>query len=385
MDEAREFDLVLLGATGFTGGLTADYLAKHAPEGLRWALAGRSLERLKKTCEAINMPGLAQIEARADDPASLARMASKTRVLATTVGPYARFGAAVVDACVTSRTDYVDITGEPAFVADSIRRHDADAQRHGLRIVHCCGFDSVPHDLGALMTARALPPGVPMVIEGLVYGEGTFSGGTWRSAIEAMGGARRARNARLPKSAHAGGRRVRGLPPRIRYEKTVGAWLAPLPTIDPQIVLRSAAVLDDFGPDFRYGHYVRVRSLPKLVAGLGFVGSVVTLAQTGPTRRMLLRLRRPGEGPSAEQRARGRFSVVFVGTAGNERVVTEVSGGDPGYGETAKMLAESALCLIDDRDRLPAAAGVLTPAVAFGSVLIERLRAAGMTFEVVDS
>ncbi|MEM9594717.1 MAG: saccharopine dehydrogenase NADP-binding domain-containing protein [Acidobacteriota bacterium] len=387
--DARRFDVVLFGATGFTGRLTAEYLARRAAaEGLRWAVAGRDADKLEGLVSAL--ADLAEappaiLQAQVGDPQSLRRMASETRVVATTVGPYARWGEEVVAACVDGGASYADITGEPEFVARVVERYHPRARDLGLRLVSCCGFDSIPHDLGALLTVLQLPDDVPTRVEGFVHGVGSFSGGTWHSAVEAMGRAGDTLGALRSHLDPGPGRRVGGTRPRPRYERRLGSWVAPLPTIDPWIVLRSACDLEAFGPSFRYGHYVRVGSLPALAAGAAFVGSVATLARFAPTRRLLLSAKRSGDGPNESQRARSRFDVVFFGEAGDATAVVEVSGGDPGYGETSKMLAESALCLALDGDRLPERYGALTPASAMGEVLIERLRAAGMGFEVVDA
>ncbi|HEY8431493.1 MAG TPA: saccharopine dehydrogenase, partial [Sandaracinaceae bacterium] len=311
-------------------------------------------------------------------------MAAATRVLATTVGPFEHHGELVLRACVKEGTDYLDITGEPLFVQRAIDRYDAEARERGLKIVSCCGFDSIPHDLGVLFTIDRLAPRGPVTIEGIVRSRGTISGGTWHSAIHAFSNAAEyARMRRQKRRAPEGGRRVRGLPPRVRYEREVGGWIAPLPTIDPEVVLRSARLLDEYGPDFAYGHYVCVKRLTTLAAGAAVVSGVVALAQIPPARALLLKVKDPGEGPSEEQRARAWFRVTFLAQSGDRRIVTEVSGGDPGYGETSKMLAESALCLALDRERTPALSGVITPAAAMGRPLIERLTRAGIAFRVV--
>jgi short subunit dehydrogenase-like uncharacterized protein len=294
---------------------------------------------------------------------------------------------------VREGADYVDITGEPDFVDTLLERHDRPARERGVRIVTCCGFDSVPHDLGALFTVTKLPAGEPITLEGFVRANGTFSGGTWHSALNAFA---HLRGRRRPPRDDPPGRKVRGVRPRIRYDKELRAWVCPLPTIDPQIVLRSARALDAYGPDFRYGHYIQIRSSLRLAAGIAGMGAVVALSQLGPTRELLRRVRAQGEGPSAEERARSWFQVTFRGqvttdagrgahaAAPSRHVLTRVSGGDPGYSETAKMVSESALCLAFDRDRLPPRAGVLTPAVAMGDLLIDRLQQAGIRFELLE-
>ncbi|MFC8452644.1 saccharopine dehydrogenase family protein [Kitasatospora sp. NPDC057223] len=391
MPTGRTYDIVLFGATGFTGGLTAEYLARHAPAGTRWALAGRSPAKLAAVRERLAtidpaLAGLGLLTADADDPASLRAVAGAARVVATTVGPYIHHGDALAGACAAAGTDYLDLSGEPEFVDRTYLRHHATAVASGARLVHCCGFDSIPYDLGVRFTVQQLPEGVPLKVEGFVTASGTFSGGTFHSAVTAFSrlrsGARTAAERGRAEQRPAG-RTVRGLPGRPRYERRVGAWALPAPTIDPQIVLRSARALERYGPDFSYGHYLAPKRLPSAVALAGGVGALVALAQVPAARNWLLGRRLPGEGPSAEKRAKSWFRVVFLGEGGGRQVVTEVSGGDPGYGETAKMLAESALCLAFDD--LPAASGQVTTAVAMGEALTGRLTAAGIGFRVLRS
>ncbi|MCX5213818.1 saccharopine dehydrogenase NADP-binding domain-containing protein [Kitasatospora sp. NBC_00240] len=391
MPTGRSYDIVLFGATGFTGELTAEYLARHAPAGTRWALAGRSpakLAAVRDKLAAVDpaLAGLDLLTAEASDPAALRSVAEAARVVVSTVGPYLRHGDPLVGACAAAGTDYLDLSGEPEFVDRSYLRHHATAVASGARLVHCCGFDSVPYDLGVRFTVEQLPEGVPVTVRGFVSASATFSGGTFHSALTVLSRLRpAARAAKERRRAEAGppGRRVRGLPGLPKRERRIGAWALPAPTIDPQIVLRSARALERYGPDFAYGHYLAVRRLPVAAGLAGGVGALVALAQIGPVREWLLGRRRPGEGPSAEKRAKSWFRVVFLGEGGGRRVVTEVSGGDPGYGETAKMLAEAALCLASDR--LPDTAGQVTTAVAMGEALTERLIAAGIGFKVLES
>ncbi len=401
----RDYEIVLFGATGFTGRLIAEYLIQHGGEDLHWAIAGRDrakLEQLKGELANIG-PAAANIGVLVADNrdwASLALMANRTRVVLTTVGPYVDHGLQLVRACVTSGTDYVDITGEPTFVHEVLEKFDGPAREQGLRIVNCCGFDSIPHDLGVLFTVKQLPGNQPITIEGYVKANGRFSSGTARSAIKAMSELRPSRS----KTAAAGadenataadagpsdsgtitpeGRRVRALPSRPHREREVDAWVMPLPTIDPSIVRRSARAIDRYGPDFSYAHYMCTESLVGLAKVLGGTGAMLALSQLKLTREWLLSRFPEGQGPSREQIASGWFEVTFVARSGERTLVTRVRGGDPGYGETAKMAAESALCLARDRERLPARAGVLTPAVAMGDALMERLQRAGIQFEVV--
>jgi short subunit dehydrogenase-like uncharacterized protein len=389
MPSARPFDIVVFGATGYTGGLTAEYLARQAPAGTHWALAGRSREKLeavRRRLTAIN-PACATLElltADAAEPETLKRVAEATRGVNTTVGPYSQHGEPLVAACAAAGTDYVDLTGEPEFVDSMWLKYHEQAVASGARLIHCCGFDSIPHDLGAYFTVQQLPENVPVRIEGFVRAGGTFSAGTYHSAINAFARMRQAvKNARDRKAREQRpeGRKIGATGGGIRYDKELKTWVVPFPSVDPQVVRRSAAALDRYGPDFRYGHYIQVKSLAMVAGLLGGVSTLFALAQLKPTRNWLLSKKSSGEGPTPEQRAKAWFRVRFHGEGGGKRVVTEVTGGDPGYGETSKMLAESALCLAFDN--LPKRGGQQTPVAAMGNALIARLQKNGIKFAVV--
>ncbi|MEI7030180.1 saccharopine dehydrogenase family protein [Streptomyces pratensis] len=386
--ERRPWDVVLFGATGFVGALTAAYLAANAPTGLRWALAGRSrskLEGLRAELAAI-APGCADLpllEADADDSEALAELAASARVVATTVGPYIRFGGKLVAACAEAGTDYVDLTGEPEFIDRAYLDHDARARETGARLVHACGFDSVPHDLGAYFTVHQLPEDVPLSVDGFVRTHAAFSGGTFASALTALGrgpqmlAAARERRLYEPRPV---GRRVRTPLGAPHYSGATGAWALPLPTVDPAVVGRSARALQRYGPDFRYRHFASVRTLPVAVGAPVAAGALVAAAQVQGVREWLRQRYGSDRGPDERRRERSWFTVRFVGEGGGRRVFTEVAGGDPGYGETAKILAESAMCLA--LDALPQSSGQVTPAVAMGDALLGRLRTAGLRFRV---
>ncbi len=382
----RPLDLVLFGATGFTGALVARYLAQRLQgSDVRWALAGRDLGKLAGVRDTIagedrRLADLPLVRASSDDATSLADMASSTRVVLTTVGPYARHGLPLVRACVEHGCDYVDLTGEPAFWHRTIAEFHELAVARGVLIVPCCGFDSVPHDLGAYFTARELAAKGPVEIDGFVYMRGSISGGTWSSAIGALGGIRKAMAARTQGSSRGAGRKG----PRIHFERSVGRWVVPFPSIDPAVVRRSAKFCPTFGPAFTYHHYLQTKSLAQLVKLVTGVVAIAGVAQLKFGRDLLLKMRKPGEGPPPEERARNRFAVTFVGRGGGRVIRTRVSGHDPGYDHTAKMIAEAALTLVEDRERLPHAGGVLTPASALGESFLARLPATGMEF-VVDS
>jgi short subunit dehydrogenase-like uncharacterized protein len=390
MAAQRSYDVVLFGATGFTGGLTARYLARHAPPGLRWAIAGRNPDKLATVRDQVATidPALAKLPlltADVTNPASLRAVAADARVVASTVGPYVHHGEPLVAACAAAGTDYLDITGEPEFVDRMYLRHHAEAVRTGARLVHACGFDSIPHDLGVWFTIKQLPADAAITVDGYVRVSGRFSAGTYHSALTAFSRtaeASRAARERRAAEPRPVDRRVRAVPGRLARSRDLPVWAVPLPTIDPQVVRRSAAARPEYGPDFRYRHFAAVRRLPTVLAAGAGLGAVAGLVKLPPTRRWLLGRLASGQGPSAEQRTKSWFTVRFVGVGGGRRVLTEVAGGDPGYDETAKMLAESALCLACDD--LPATAGQVTPVTAMGDALLHRLTAAGITFRVLQ-
>jgi short subunit dehydrogenase-like uncharacterized protein len=407
-DPARTHDLVLFGATGFVGRLLAAYLAEHAPADLRIALAGRS--RVK--CEEVRaeLPAAARdwpvLEADSGDPASLAALASATRVLVTTVGPYARYGLPVVEACARAGTHYADLTGEVLFVREAIDRFDAVARESGARIVHSCGFDSVPSDLAVLLLAeRALADGAGGLgdVRLVATARGGLSGGTidsLRAQVEAVESDRSLRRtltdpyALSPdRSAEPDTRQPPDAGPPARTPD--GRWTAPfvMAGINTRTVRRSNALQDwSYGRGLRYAEVMGVGRGPVgaasavgLTAGLAGALAAMTFR---PTRSLLDRLLpAPGTGPSEQAREKGWFRMVVDATTedGRRYRATAAGPGDPGYAATAVMLGESALALALDGDRLPDRAGSLTPATAFGDVLVRRLRAAGHTYEVAPA
>ncbi len=388
--EVRDFDLVLFGATGFTGGLTAEYLADHAPEGLRWALAGRSPERLAAVRDrlATDHPELADLElltADATDPIALADVARRARVVISTVGPFVQYGEPLVAACAEAGTDYLDITGEQEFVDRMYVAHHQTAVASGARLVHCCGFDSVPPDLGAYFTVQQLDATRPIDLRGVVRSNAAPSGGTYHTVVTAASRVRQARaasSARRRVESRPEDRSARAVAGKPHRDPDLGYWLLPMPTVDASIVARSGRALAAYGPRFRYSHYAGTKSLRYAAGGVVGMAGVGLVAQVPPLRTLLLDRMESGQGPDPQRRERSYFTVDFVGTDGERTVHTRVTGGDPGYTETAKMLSESALSLAFDDN--PTSAGQLTPAAAMGDHLLARLQAAGLRFEVID-
>ncbi|HEX3221212.1 MAG TPA: saccharopine dehydrogenase NADP-binding domain-containing protein [Nocardioides sp.] len=382
----RELDLVLFGATGFTGRLTAEYLAHHRPDGLRWALAGRNPAKLEGVREHLttiddSLGHLPLLTADVTDDVSLKEIAHRARVVITTVGPYLLYGEPLVAACAEAGTDYVDLTGELEFVDRMYVAHHATAQQTGARLVHACGFDSIPHDLGAYFTVGLLPDDVPITLLGVVRASGLPSGGTFHTTMNGLARVRQsqaAHAARRKVEPRPEGRSSRAVAGKPHRDTVLGRWLLPLPTIDPAIVARSGSAIASYGPEFRYSHYAGTKTLRYAVGGAAGLLALGAVAQVPPLRNALLGRVKQGEGPDAARRERSWFTVDFVGEGGGQTVRTRVSGGDPGYDETAKMLAESALCLAYDDN--PPTSGQVTTAQAMGDALTARLVAAGIKF-----
>ncbi|MDB5970917.1 MAG: saccharopine dehydrogenase [Hydrocarboniphaga sp.] len=386
-----EFDIVLFGASGYTGKLVAQYLAQRGGKPFSWALAGRDRRKLEKLRDSLSrldprLDHIPLIEANSRDPEAMQRLARSARVVISAVGPYIHLGEPLVAACAEAGTDYVDLSGEPEFVDQMWLRYHDQARASGAHIVNCCGFDSVPHDLGAFFTVRQLPEGVPVRLEGFVRAGGKMSGGTLSTAVTAMSRWRQMQSTRKERRRVEGrpvDRRIGTTHGRLRYDRQLHSWVVPMPTIDAQVVLRSAACDERYGSEFRYGHYLQMKNLPMMAAIGGGLGALALASQVGVVRKRIVALSGKGVGPTQAERDEGWFSVRFIGTGGGKTVYTEVSGGDPGYGESAKMLAESALCLAFDR--LPRRPGVQTPAHVLGQPLIHRLQTAGIGFNVLDS
>lgn len=379
-------DIALLGATGFVGSLTADYLGSHLPTGTRWAIAGRNHDKLRAVAARVEADGGVRpelIEADVTDDASLAALAAQTRVLVTTVGPYLEYGMPVARAAAEAGIAYLDLTGEPAFVDQVwLELHDV-ARATGARLVHACGFDSVPYDLGVLHAVSRLPSDVPITVRAFLRIAVIPSAGTLHSVVGIVSDLPRGRRIsaeRRAREARPVGRKVSG-GGRLRRAPHAKGWAVPLPLIEPQIIARSARALARYGPDFRYEHYVHVATTAGLV--LGGLGAAIGGAaiQLSPVRTLVRKVVKPGVGPNEKQRARSWFTLDLLADADGTELHTRVSGDDPGYGGAAAILGEAALCAAFDD--LPDVSGQVTTAQAFGEKLIDRLDGTILTFKVL--
>jgi len=402
----REFDLVVYGATGFTGQQAAAYLAAHAPAGLRWTIAGRRAQALGAVASKVGLEA-APIVADSSDPDTLTALAARTRVVLTTAGPYSLYGTPVVQACVAQGAHYVDITGESPWVAQMITAHHDKARADGTRIVPLCGFDSVPSDLGARFMVqqvrRVLGQPTRRVSAFFAMRGGGLNGGTLASGI-ALAERYPARELADPFllcpgptprevwSAHADPRRPVLDPDR-------GRWVAPfvMGPVNTRVVRRSAHLLQgtdaDYGPDFAYQEYVDVRGGSRMRASLMTAGLGAAASMLGsPIGRRVLRAigPKPGRGPSDKAMAEGSFKVRYRAEAADGRVLHGelASPGDAGNVSTVRFCAEAALALACDGPALgigPGSGGVLSPAVALWPVYVDRLRARGVTLRLVDA
>ncbi|WP_041450768.1 saccharopine dehydrogenase family protein [Hoyosella subflava] len=408
----REFDLILYGASGFVGRLTAQHLAQSAPDYARIALAGRSKQKLQAVIDEIG--GVAHtwpvVEADASDPASLAAMAGRTRTVVTTVGPYAKYGLPLVEACVNAGTDYADLTGEQLFVHDSIEKFHERAQETGARIVHSCGFDSIPSDLNVYsIYQQALADDAGELSDTTLYVKamrGGMSGGTVASGRRQM--ERESENpelARIVKDPYTfstdrtlepdlGDQKDSGFGKASDIDPSLKGWTATflMAPYNTRVVRRTNGLLGwAYGKQFRYREVMGTGSSvasPLFAAALsGALGAMwkfgPTLFRRAPQKVIDRVLPQPGSGPSEEARLKGFFVIeTYADTSSGARYkATFAAQGDPGYAATAVMLGEAGLCLALDRDQLSALTGVITPAAAMGEALPTRLRAAGVKME----
>jgi short subunit dehydrogenase-like uncharacterized protein len=406
-EQDRGLDGVLFGATGFVGGLTAKYLAGHAPTEARIGLAGRSEKRLVAVRDGLGARASdwPLLVADTRDAKSMEELAAAARLVVTTVGPYGRYGLPLVAACASAGTSYADLTGELLFVREVIDRFDAEASANGARLVHACGWDSVPSDLGVFLVAeRARADGAgeledtTLVVTAM---KGGPSGGTLESMrlqlelLERDPSLRRVLSDRYALSPDREAEPDLGRQPDapgVTRDVDLGGWIGPsvFAQFNTRVVRRSNALQGwSYGRGFRYREVVGYGSSPvaavKAAGMTAGLGAVLAGMRAGPIREAIFRaLPSPGEGPSEEKRRRGHFRVEIHArtTAGAKYVGVVAAHRDPGYGGTALMLGEAGLCLALETDKLPARAGVLTPATAMGSALVERLRGAGFELSV---
>jgi short subunit dehydrogenase-like uncharacterized protein len=393
MKPSSKFDILVYGATGFTGQLVAEYLAQHysSKGDPKWAMAGRSLDKLASVRDAIGAPAdTILIQADASDPASLKAMVDQTRSVLTTVGPYQLYGSELVAACAQTGTDYLDLCGEPVWMRQMIDAHEAAAQSSGARIVFSCGFDSLPFELGVFFcqeTAKKVMGAPVSRVKGRVRAmTATVSGGTVASTKASFSAAARdlslvalLQNPFVLTPRFEGPKQPRGNKPLL--DEDMGSWTAPfvMATINTRNVHRSNMLMNfPYGKDFVYDEMVLTGPGEQGEANAKRLVAAVNAERMGSAGGL-----KPGEGPSKEEQETGFYDLLFVGIAADGRQVRVAVRGDrdPGYGSTSKMIAECAICLLRDTPEI--SGGIWTPGAAMGNKLIKRLvDHAGLTFDV---
>ncbi|KXK40910.1 MAG: saccharopine dehydrogenase NADP-binding domain-containing protein [Saprospiraceae bacterium] len=373
----RKYDIILFGATGFTGSLVAQYLDEHIDkEGLSWAIAGRNREKLEAIRQTLHTnPEL--MLAESNNKPSLDKMTSSCTILMNTAGPFNRNGKSVVESCLQNRTHYLDITGEPSFVSETYNTFFDVALQNQVCIVNCCGFDSIPADISAYLTASHLPVEEPKLLQLFIRTNAGISGGTITTAIQAlhMESQKTSHKTHLPKHPDA---------PRpklyLHYNKEMNGWAIPIPVVDHHIVRRSAMRMPEiYGYAFGFGEYFLRSNFYKAFKMIITAMSVMSLVRFKPIRDRLYKKFPPGTGPDAERRATSRFEVTCIGRSKTKEARTIISGMDPGYDETAKMFSQAAFSMMNMLLGSNPKYGVLTPAEAFGDILVRRLQKEGIS------
>jgi short subunit dehydrogenase-like uncharacterized protein len=387
-DTKTKYDIVVFGASGYTGRLVAEYLQEeYANTALKWAMAGRSLDKLASVRTALGIPDSVDlVSVDSDDAASVGQMVSDCKVVITTVGPYQLYGEELIKQCAEQGTDYVDLSGEPSWMHETIGQHSAAAKASGARIVHSCGFDSIPFDLGVycLQQHAITQTGKPIAtVKGRVRAmNGTFSGGTIASLRATMASARA--NPAIIKvltnpfaltEGFTGPEQPTGAAPQ--YDEELNSWSAPfvMAAINTKNIHRSNFLMGhQYGEDFRYDEMLFTGDGEQGKAAAEYVAKDDSIGKSDL---------QPGDGPTKEERENGNYDAIFAGqNCEGELMISSVQGDrDPGYGSTSKMLAEAAICLLENPTL--ATGGLWTPAAAMGQALIDRLQAhAGLTFQI---
>jgi short subunit dehydrogenase-like uncharacterized protein len=396
----RPFDIVLFGASGFTGELVAEYLANHASN-VRWAIAGRNATKLERVRDRLGQPDLPILVADSDDVAALTAMVEQTRVIISTVGPYAQYGTPLLEVCAQQGTHYCDLTGEAQWMAEVYERIDPIAKSSGARLVHCCGFDSLPSDLSVYFLQKAFKAQFGQYAEVVTGRMGRYSGGVSGGTVASMmlvseqimkDAALRKRlmdpYALYPEVIEAGLDKPDQM--GIAWDKTFESWTGPfiMAAINTKVVRRSNALAGlPYGKNFRYDEAQLCNGRFSALISSIAIGAVMGGALFRPTRALLKRfLPDPGEGPDAKARENGFFEFWAHGVAGADQqnnLRVKVTGKrDPGYGATSRMLAQAGLCLA--QDTLDVGGGIWTPATAFPDQLIGRLADVDVHFQVVE-
>ena len=400
MSNTKKLDLIIWGATGFTGQLVSQYINKiYLNTNLNWGIAGRNKEKIFSIANKLNINGDRVFIADSKNIESLIKLSSKTKVICTTVGPYAKLGSNLIEACIISGTNYCDITGETQWIRRIIDKYHKLAEKNNIKIINSCGFDSIPSDMGVYYFQKRIfektGEYASMINMRVAGAKGGISGGTYNSLSNVLEEARVDKDVRKtlinPYGLNPVGKQFGPDKPdlqKVIYDKISKSWIAPfvMAGINTKIVRRSHALIDfKYGSDFSYDEATLAgKGVPGKIKGyISLIPIFLATRKKGSIIKNIVDyiLPKSGEGPSETKRINGYYNLRFYLTIGNKTYASKVIGDmDPGYGSTSKMLAESAICLA--LDKTPERFGILTPSVGLGDSLLKRLQEnAGLTFE----
>ena len=368
----KEYDLIIHGATGFTGQLICDYLYKHNDsKAIKWAISGRNTSKLEPISKKYNVD---LFQVNSFENKSLDLITSKSKVIISVVGPYAIYGKKLIENCVNNNCHYLDITGESSFVQYVKNKYSKKAIETNTMLISCCGFESIPPDIGTYYSIKHLNE-ENIDIKCYMKTKGQISGGTWASFLNISS------SGRIKKKIQNNQPKKQGIKNKILfYNKELKKWALIFPDIDRYIIRRSSKLIDGYGENVRFVKYMLFKSLFKVTALLVPLFFILFLAKFKFTKKWLESFIPSGTGPSEEAREKHWFEYTLIGKTEKQKIITTVKGGDPGYGETSKFVTEMALALILNKDQLNHKKGVLTPAACAGDVMLKRLQKSGIEF-----
>ena len=355
----KKYDIIIYGATGFTGKLICDYIYNHKESKLiNWAISGRNQDKLSILAQKYKVDSFI---ANSFDKSSLDMITEKAKLIISVVGPYSIYGKELIESCVNNSCHYLDLTGEPDFVDFVERNFSEKAEKNNVILMNCCGFESIPPDIGTYYTIKKLK-NKNAKVRTFLKTKGKISGGTWASFLNSFSSKKP-----IIKKSNRGKKNK-----KIFYVKELKKWALIFPVIDKHIVKKSANRLD-YGKDFSFNEYILFNSLFKIITLIISIGFLGFLARFNFFRNWLISFIPSGKGPNKEERSKHWFELKIFAHTKSEQIITTVSGGDPGYGETSKFISEMALCIVLDDNRLNVKKGVITPAQCAGELIIERL------------
>ena len=368
----KEYDLIIHGATGFTGQLICDYLYKHNDsKAIKWGISGRNTSKLEPISKKYNVD-LFQVDSFENKALDL--ITSKSKVIISVVGPYAIYGKQLIESCVNNNCHYLDITGESSFVQYVKNKYSKKAIETNTMLISCCGFESIPPDIGTYYSIKQLNE-ENIDIKCYMKTKGQISGGTWASFLNISS------DGRIKKKIQNNQPKKQGVKNKILfYNKELKKWALIFPDIDQYIIRRSSKLIDGYGENVRFVKYMLFKSLFKVAALLVPLFFILFLAKFKFSKKWLESFIPSGTGPSEEDRAKHWFEYILIGKTEKQKIITTVKGGDPGYGETSKFVTEMGLALILNKDQLNHKKGVLTPAACAGDVILKRLQKSGIKF-----